>query len=273
MAQGYAHLWESKRPEDVWPDMKHPHARRANDDVRPVPRMRPAAWGRALLVACTLLATGRAALAQTPVTPAPTATAASTSAEAPEWEFSASVFGYFVPDDRNYAQPSFTADRDWLHLEARYNYEDQDTGSAWFGYNVAGGEAVRWELTPMVASCSATRQGLRPAIAVRSAGGSSSSRAKASTCLNAGDSSDSFFYNWSELALAPVDWLRIGMATQRTRAYRSEREIQRGFLVGASFKRMDATLYVLTGRRQTDRGHRGRCRLLIQHTRNLTLNA
>jgi len=38
--------------------------------------------------------------------------------------------------------------------------------------------------------------------------------------------------------------LRIGVATQRTRAYQSERDLQRGFLVGASFKRVGATLYV-----------------------------
>jgi len=44
--------------------------------------------------------------------------------------------------------------------------------------------------------------------------------------------------------VAPVDWLRLGMATQRTRAYQSDREIQRGFLAGASFNRLDATLYV-----------------------------
>lgn len=87
--------------------------------------MRLIALGRAGLVACALLAPGRAVLAQAPVTPAPTTTADPAGAEAPEWEFSASVFGYVVPEGRDYAQPSFTADRGWLHLEARYNYEDR----------------------------------------------------------------------------------------------------------------------------------------------------
>ena len=57
---------------------------------------------------------------------------------------------YNVPGDRNYPQPTLTADRDWLHLEARYNYEDLETGSAWIGYNLGGGEKVAWELTPML---------------------------------------------------------------------------------------------------------------------------
>ena len=56
--------------------------------------------------------------------------------EAPgEWSFSAATYVYQVRDDDNYAQPTFIADRDWLHLEARYNYEDLRTGSVWLGYN------------------------------------------------------------------------------------------------------------------------------------------
>ena len=69
-----------------------------------------------------MLAGAQAVLAQTPVTPAPAVTADAAGTQGPLWDFSASVFGYFVPEDRNYAQPSFTADRDWLHIEARYNY-------------------------------------------------------------------------------------------------------------------------------------------------------
>jgi ABC-type transport system substrate-binding protein len=51
------------------------------------------------------------------------------------WSFSASALSYIEPDSRNYVQPTFTADRGWLHLEARYNYEALDTGSAWVGCN------------------------------------------------------------------------------------------------------------------------------------------
>jgi len=61
---------------------------------------------------------------------------------------------------------------------------------------------------------------------------------------DAGDSSESYFYTWSELTLAPVDWLRLGLVTQRTRTYHSDRDIQRGFLTGASWRRWDFTTYV-----------------------------
>ena len=39
---------------------------------------------------------------------------------------------------------------------------------------------------------------------------------------------DSYAYAWSELGLRPVEWLRVGIAGQRTRAYGGDRELQRG---------------------------------------------
>jgi hypothetical protein len=49
---------------------------------------------------------------------------------------------YIVPDSENCVQPTVAADRDWLHVEARFNYEDRDTGSVWLGYNFTVGEEV-----------------------------------------------------------------------------------------------------------------------------------
>ncbi len=39
---------------------------------------------------------------------------------------------------------------------------------------------------------------------------------------------DSYTYAWSELGLRPVEWLRVGIAGQRTRVYGGDRDIQRG---------------------------------------------
>ncbi|HTT24242.1 MAG TPA: hypothetical protein VMG82_35285 [Candidatus Sulfotelmatobacter sp.] len=45
------------------------------------------------------------------------------------WSFAAAGYGYITPDDQSYFSPTFRADRKWLHLEARYSYEDRKTGS------------------------------------------------------------------------------------------------------------------------------------------------
>ena len=179
-------------------------------------------------------------LAQT-TTKAPPAPAEESDDKA--WSFSASAYTYLVPDSGNYVQPTFTADRGWLHLEARYNYESLDTGSAWLGYNFSGGDTLEWEFTPMIGGVFGDVTGIAPGYK-----GSLSWRklefySEGESVFDTGDSSESFFYNWSELTLAPVDWFRFGLVTQRTRAYESDRDIQRGLLAGFTYKTVDVSAY------------------------------
>jgi hypothetical protein len=172
------------------------------------------------------------------------AAAASTDASRRAWSVSASAFGYIVPDSANYVQPTVTADRGWLHLEARYNYEDLGTGSVWFGYTFGAGERVAVEVTPMVGAVFGNTDGVAPGFR-----GSLSWRAvefstETEYVLDAADSAASFLYTWSELGLAPADWCRFGLVVQRTKVYKSEFDIQRGFYAGFSHEHADVTAYV-----------------------------
>ncbi len=150
-----------------------------------------------------------------------------------------------LPDERNYAQPTVTADHaGGLHLEARYNYEDLDTGSVWVGYTFSGGDTLAWEVTPLFGGVVGEVTGIAPGYK-----GSLSWRmlecySEGEYVFDTGESTDSFFYNWSEVTLAPVEWLRAGIVTQRTRAYKTDRDIQRGLLVGATFRKLDVTTYL-----------------------------
>jgi hypothetical protein len=164
--------------------------------------------------------------------------------DAKTWSFSASASTYLVPDSRDYVQPTITADRAWLHLEARYNYEALDTGSAWVGYNFAGGEKLAWEFTPMLGGVFGETAGVAPGCKGSLSWWKLELYSEGEYVFDTRDSSESFFYNWSELTLAPVDWLRFGLVTQRTRAYQTDRDIQRGFLVGLSYKKVSFTTYV-----------------------------
>ena len=173
---------------------------------------------------------------------------AQTTTSAPDdnaWSFSASAYTYVVPDSENYVQPTFTADRGWLHLEARYNYEALDTGSAWVGYNFSGGEKLAWEFTPMLGGVFGDTAGIAPGYKGSLGLWKLELYSEGELVFDAGDSSDSFFYNWSELTLAPMDWFRFGLVTQRTRAYESDRDIQRGLLVGFTYKKVDVSAYLL----------------------------
>jgi len=162
-----------------------------------------------------------------------------------KWSFSASVYTYIVPDHREYVQPTLTADRGWLHLEARYNYEDLETGSAWVGYNFSGGEKLTWAFTPMLGGVFGNTTGIAPGYKGSLGWWRLELYSEGEYVFDMDDSSESFFYNWSELTLAPVDWFRFGLVTQRTRVYETDRDIQRGLLAGVSFKKLDLTTYVL----------------------------
>nr|MCU0233200.1 hypothetical protein [Thermoanaerobaculales bacterium] len=80
------------------------------------------------------------------------AAAPATGADGDDWAFSAFAYAYFVPDDDDFLQPTVTADRGRLHLEARYNYEDFNTGSLWIGYNLSVEGEVSLVFTPMIAA-------------------------------------------------------------------------------------------------------------------------
>jgi hypothetical protein len=161
-----------------------------------------------------------------------------------QWDFSVTAMGYLVHDSRDYIQPTIAADRNWLHLEARYNYENLDTGSAWVGYNFAGGERLAWEFTPMLGGVFGHTTGIAPGYHGSLSWWKLELYSEGEYLFDTGDSSASFFYNWSELTLAPMEWLRFGLATQRTRAYQTDRDVQRGFLVGVSYKKVSFTTYV-----------------------------
>lgn len=160
------------------------------------------------------------------------------------WSFSASVYTYFVPDDHDYAQPTITADRDWLHLEARYNYEDSETASVWVGYNFGGGEKLAWEFTPMLGGVFGDTTGIAPGYKGSLSWWKLELYSEGEYVFDTDESSDSFFYTWSELTLAPVDWFRFGLVVQRTKLYETDLDIQRGFLVGFSYKQVDLTTCV-----------------------------
>jgi hypothetical protein len=154
------------------------------------------------------------------------------------------VYTYLLPDEDNYAQPTVTAEHEsGLHLEARYNYEDLETASVWAGYTFGGGDTLAWEVKPLVGGVFGETTGIAPGYK-----GSLTWRMleaySEGEYVVTGSRTDSFFYNWSELMLAPFEWLRGGIVTQRTRAYDADRDIQRGFLVGATYSALDVTAYV-----------------------------
>jgi hypothetical protein len=168
----------------------------------------------------------------------------SDSTVANQWAFSILTSGYLVPNDQSYVSPVFTADHQWLHLEARYNYEYQKTGSLWAGYNFSTGDQIVLEITPMIGAVFGNTTGVAPGCNISVTRKRLQLSAQAEYVFNMDNRTDSFFYTWDELIYSPTDWFHAGLVAQRTRAYHTDLDVQRGFSVGVAHKKMDFTTYI-----------------------------
>jgi hypothetical protein len=201
-------------------------------------------FARACAAVVVVLACHSALAQETKNTATAAATASAADAEAKAWSFDASAYTYFVPDSHDFASPVVTADHGWLHLEARYNYENFRTGSIWFGYNFSLGDKLVLDFTPMIGAVLGDTAGVAPGYRLSLTYWKLELSSESEYVFDSRDSSESFFYNWSELAISPADWFRAGVVIQRTRLYGEDRDVQRGFLAGFSYKKLNATAYV-----------------------------
>jgi len=166
--------------------------------------------------------------------------------EETSWEYSLSIATYLAQHARDYANPNFTADRDWLHLEARYQYEAIKTGSIWLGYNFSFGEKLAVEATPMVGGVFGDITGVAPGYTISASYKSIEFFTQGEYFFDSAIHAGDFLYTWSELSYAPADWFRLGLVVDRTKALGSSIDIRRGPLVGFKYKKVDLTTYWLS---------------------------
>ncbi len=149
-------------------------------------------------------------------------------ASKPSWEFGITAYPTVVRGGENYTSAIAVADRGPLHLEARYNYESIGARSAFVGWTFSGGETLTWELTPLLGGAWGTTQAFVPALEASLSWREFDFYLEGEYVRDNKEQSSSYWYAWTELGFRPAEWLRIGLAGQRTRAYGGEREIQRG---------------------------------------------
>jgi hypothetical protein len=152
-------------------------------------------------------------------------------AQAPGWAYSATGMYYVPTDESNFLLVIATADRGSLHLEARYNYEALDTASLFAGWKFSGGDALTYELTPILGAVFGATQGIAPGFEASLAYGMVDYYIEAEYLYDLDVKEDSYTYAWSELGFGPVKWLRFGLVGQRTRVYNTDRAIQGGGFV------------------------------------------
>ncbi len=156
----------------------------------------------------------------------------------PSWEFALTAYPTDVRGGDNYTSGIGVADRGPLHLEARYNYESVGARSAFVGWTFSGGETITWEITPLLGGAWGSVHAFVPAVEASVSWRQFDFYIEAEAVRDQREHDDSYFYAWSELGYRPAEWLRFGLAAQRTRAYGGERDIQRGPFAQLTWRRV-----------------------------------
>ena len=87
---------------------------------------------------------------------------------------------------------------------------------------------MTWEVTPLLGGAWGSTQAFVPGLEASVAWGPVDFYVEAEYVRDNHESTDSYAYAWSELGFRPAEWLRVGIAGQRTRAYGNDVEFQRG---------------------------------------------
>jgi hypothetical protein len=184
--------------------------------------------------------------AQSNVKPQPHEPVPQSSSPDEDWRYSITLDGYLTKAGDGYAQPTFTADHKWLHLEARYNYENFRTGSFWAGYNLSLGDTWHLQVTPMIGGIFGRAQGIAPGCEVELDWKKLNFSISNEYVFDTTTTSGNFYYVWNQISYEPLKWFRFGYAGQRNKMFfQRPLDHQEGFLVGVNHKRYQFITYVL----------------------------
>jgi hypothetical protein len=160
------------------------------------------------------------------------------SAAVTPWGFDLSAFVYAPKNEDVFTAPTLAADRGTLHLEARYNYEDLETGSFFVGRNIAfEDQDVNGTVVPVLGLVVGNTAGIAPGVNIDLAWGRFEFTTETEVVIELPDSEESFLYSWVEGTLEPVHGLRLGVAGQRTKVKEIGLDLRRGPMLSLSAAR------------------------------------
>ena len=161
-----------------------------------------------------------------------------------KFQYEADVNFYLVKD-ASYLVPVMRADRKWLHLEVRANYEDDSTTSLWLGYNIKGGKEIEYAFTPMAGYAFGKTHALTTGIEISLDWKKFGFESESEYLFDSESRENNFFYSWSDLYYAPLEWAWIGYTGQRLRYFPDDLLMQHGFLIGGGGDVFEVNTYAI----------------------------
>jgi hypothetical protein len=160
-----------------------------------------------------------------------------------EWSFSTSAYYYIVPSEKNTASIIGYADKNSLHFEGRYNYEDHKTGSVFAGWRFETGNKFVFGATPMAGLVFGNTDGAGPGLELDASYGRFDYYSETEYILDFAGKENNFLYTWGELGVTPFTSFRTGISYQRTKLYQSSFDVQRGIFAEYQFWKITTGVY------------------------------
>jgi len=158
-----------------------------------------------------------------------------------KWSFSANNYYYNVPEDNTLTFIGI-ADHKKLHLEVRYNYEDDRTASAFAGWRFAANGEVELEVLPMLGIVFGNTNGVAPGLELSALFRKFDFYSESEYVFDFSTKENNFLYTWGELAIN-IKSFRTGLSWQRTVLYHTDYDIQHGVLAEYTFGRLTTGAY------------------------------
>lgn len=186
-----------------------------------------------LLIACPVFATAQIGQIKQPV-----------DTTVSPFSVSASGYYYFIQGSFN---NSFTLigylDYKSLHIEPRYNYEAENTGSVFAGWKFEAEGKVSLAVTPMAGIVFGSLKGFAPGLELELSYKAFDFYSESEYVIDQAGSEFNFFYTWTELGYSPLEKFRTGISVQRTLLYQTALDLQRGVFAEYLFWKLTAGLH------------------------------
>lgn len=159
------------------------------------------------------------------------------------WSFVASAYYYILPEENNLTTLLGYATYRAVHLEARYNYEYENSVSVFGGYRFESGNTFIWGATPMIGGVFGNINGVIPGLELDLTWKKLDFYSGSEYVIDLEGKENNYFYTWSELAISPLENLRAGISASRTRLYQTDFDFQRGIFAEYSFWKLSSGVH------------------------------
>jgi hypothetical protein len=131
-----------------------------------------------------------------------------------------------------------------FYAEARYNYEELNTGSLYAGRNFNGGKQLEYSVTPMAGIVFGKFNGASAAVNTEIDYSRFNFSAQFQYTVNMNNKEEDFFYNWAEVSCNFLKKLYAGFSIQQTQLYGSRLVTQTGVLAGFTAGKITVPVYL-----------------------------